>query len=228
MKINTKPCHVIQLYSNSYTYGKAYKDYGARKEFVVWKTEIASKTFFDEKIWISQDAYENRVGVLDNLIVLLDTNLGTYEDYLNLNRLNDNVVDDEEKGLSIYNQEMQARKKLLLGKLGNVRTKVEIFTLKLAEEIELSIDWDYWTIGDPERENFKIAELKKDCPVNIKIDGKRDFSSTGRRKRTFIENNYVLEYKGMVNEVEVLKGEESFTKVIPKNVKEINLMKYLK
>jgi len=228
MKINTKPCHVIQLFSNSYTYGKANKNFESRKEFAKWKTEIKSNTFFDEKIWISRAAYENRLGVLDNLIVLLDTNFNTYDDGVNLKRLDKKLSDNENLNQLIYNQQVKEKESLMLSKLRYTPTKIQLFTLKLAEEIELFIDWDYWKMGNPKRENFKVAELKKNCPVNIKIDGKRDFSLTGRSKRTFIENNYILEYKGMVREIEVLKENKIFIKKIPQDVKEINLMKYLR
>lgn len=39
-KINSKPFHVIQVFSNSYHYDKEYKEFETRKEWVKWKKEI--------------------------------------------------------------------------------------------------------------------------------------------------------------------------------------------
>jgi hypothetical protein len=219
---------VIQIFTNSYIYDKEYKNYDSRKEYVEWKTELQSKSFVGKKVKINKNGYENRTGIIKNLVILIDNNYNSFEDFLQLKRLNKEYCNDIESSKKIYNKQSQKTQNLMLGNLGKHKLEIDIFKLRLDENIELFINWDYWKIGNPIRENFKIAELKENQPINIKIDGKRDFSMSKGKKRTFIENNYIIEYKGIINEIEISKDNETFAKKIPTNMKEINLMKYLK
>ena len=80
-KINSKPFHVIQIFSNSYYYDKEYKEFETRKDWVKWKTEILSTTQIKDKtILVNKHGYQNHEGVLDNLVILLDSNFYTEED----------------------------------------------------------------------------------------------------------------------------------------------------
>ena len=40
-------------------------------------------------------------------------------------------------------------------------------------------------IGQPRRGDYKVAELRPGRPVRVTVNGKRDFSMTGRRARTY-------------------------------------------
>lgn len=57
-------------------------------------------------------------------------------------------------------------------------------------------------IGQPERDDHKIAELRKNKPVRYRINGKNDFSASGRRQRSYMEYDYIIEYSGTVYELE--------------------------
>ncbi|MBL6447960.1 hypothetical protein JMN32_16710 [Fulvivirga sp. 29W222] len=229
IKLNEKPCHVIQVFSCSYEYDKKFREYGSRKDYVKWKDELSSGTTVGEEVVINRDCYENREGVLRDLIVLVDNNFNTYEDYLNLLKLNDQLHGDNttqlEQSYKIY---LRQQKGLLLGAAKPWAQGVEIFKLRFGGAIELFLNWDYWNVGEPKRQNYKIAELKEGVPVNILIDGKRDFSLSGRRKRVYIENNYIIEYKGIHDQVWVLDDHKVFTKKVPNKCKEVNLLKHLK
>ncbi|OHX63970.1 hypothetical protein [Flammeovirga pacifica] len=224
MKKNKKPYHVIQLFNNSYVYDKDYKNYESRKEVVQWKNEIPSNSLVDGKVQITNVDPAISLASDQNMVILIDHNINTFEELHQLHKLNNENWDKQNA-----NDFLIKRPKLFLGKLAQHKLSFEIFQLRLKEtKLELFIDWDYWKVGREEKENFKIGELKIHQPLNIKIDGKRDFSLTGRRKRTFIENNYIIEYKGIFEEVEFIKEQKTFTKLVPVNSKEINFMKHLK
>lgn len=57
-------------------------------------------------------------------------------------------------------------------------------------------------IGFPKRENHKIAELKIGKPIRFKINGKSDFTMTGRKQRTFSEFDYIIEYVGTADKIQ--------------------------
>jgi len=223
-----QPFHVIQVFSNSYEYDKLYKDFNDRKELVQWKNDIQSNTNVAEKLILNETAFQNKIGNLGDLVVLVDRNFNSWEDFLLLQRLNNDIEMDNEINQQNYKKALAQRIDVIFGQLEKNAPSFEIFKLKRASEIELWLNWDYWTVGTPERSNFKIAELKLNQPVLIKLDGKRDFSLTGRRKRTFVEHQYVIEYKGLINNFQVVNSTQSFIKSIPTNVKSINLMKHIK
>ncbi len=226
-KINSKPFHVIQIFSNSYRYDKEYKEFETRKEWVRWKKEILSTTQIKDKtILVTQYSYQNHEGVLNNLVILLDSNFYTEEDEVHLSKLDSNY--------NRYRHYKKEKQPIIFSTLSNRETDLEdIFKIRQNEstnEIELFFHWNYWKIGDSERESFKFSELKVNKPINIKTDGRQDFSMSGRHKRTFVENNYIIEYKGVFEKIEVLKDNPVFYKKTPflEDIKEINLMKHLK
>ncbi len=83
---------------------------------------------------------------------------------------------------------------------------IEFFTLSLNENGEFDVFLNYdahasW-IGEPIRENHQIGTLKKGIPAEICINGKTDFSLTGRRQRTYAEFSFLMEYYGTADTVE--------------------------
>jgi hypothetical protein len=228
MILNTRPCHIVQVFRNSYEYDKKFKNFDSRKVRVQWKSEIPSESKIAESIVLNQNAFENDAGTLENLVILIDNNFYSFEDYKMQLILSDDNLSDETQNQLNFKKLKQERKSVVFGKLGHQFKNFEIFNLKLEQEIELHLNWDIWTVGEPERFNFKIADLKINQPIRLKIDGKRDFSLTGRRKRTFIENDFIIEYKGIFEQVVLQPNQETFIKSIPTQVKEINLMKYVK
>lgn len=51
-------------------------------------------------------------------------------------------------------------------------------------------------IGIPHRDDFMVAELKVNEPLRITINGKSDFTMTGRKARTFYLLDYIFVYYG--------------------------------
>ncbi len=223
---NLKPFHVIQIFSNSYHYDKEYKEFETRKEWVKWKKEIVSSTQIEDKtVLVTQKNYEKQGGSSPNLVILLDSNFYTEEDKIYLSKLDSNY--------NRYKYYKKEKQQLIFSTLSNRKIDLEIFKIRQNEttkEIELFFHWNYWKMGGSERESFKLSELKVNKPINIKTDGRQDFSMSGRRKRTFIENNYIIEYKGIFSQIEIIKEDKIFYKQLPnlEAMKEINLMKHLK
>jgi len=99
---------------------------------------------------------------------------------------------------------------------------------KKAESIDIHLLWNYWNVGIPERENFKIISLQKNKPVEIYLNGKTEFSMTSRRATTYNERNFIVEYFGEFDEFEFVdESDFNFTKKIPVECKRINLLKHL-
>ena len=64
--------------------------------------------------------------------------------------------------------------------------KFEIFQLKKVDnQIELHLLYDYYEIGEPKRDNFKLCNLEMNTPTEIKINGKLDHSLSSGRERTY-------------------------------------------
>lgn len=230
MKVNKKPVHVIQAFCNSYEYDKLFKDFDSRKAYVQWKQQIPSETIIardSSEVFIHENYFGQPAGKLEDLLIITDYNITSYEDYLNLLLINNESIDPE-LNYDNYQKYLQQRQHVWVGKLSPAFKAWKIFTIRMEEAIELYLNWNYWTVGEPKRENFKLAELRTNQPVHVIMDGKRDFSLTGRRKRTFIENNYIIEYKGCFQDIIITENKVSSTKEIPTNTKEINLLKHIK
>lgn len=104
-----------------------------------------------------------------------------------------------------------------------------ILKFRKKETIEINLNWNYWELGDIKRAQFKLAELKENQPIEIKINGKRDFSLSSRKERLFLEKNFIIQYWGTVEEIKLIP-ELNFTreKKIPTDRKLVNLMKRIK
>ena len=110
----------------------------------------------------------------------------------------------------------------------------EIFKIykSINNSFDLFIDYDSnaTSIGIPKRNNHKICELRPEHPIRYKINGKSDFTMTGRKQRTFYEYDYIIEFIGKANRIEFLElNKISKTKEIPfESCKMINERKILK
>ena len=71
-------------------------------------------------------------------------------------------------------------------------------------EISLKYAANDMRIGIPGRTDHKFAVLKKGQPIRFVINGKSDFTMSGRKERTFSEFDYIIEYLGKASEIEFL------------------------
>jgi hypothetical protein len=200
------PIHIIQVFNNSYEYGKDEKSFADRKDQYAWKKHVVSSSGYIENNIIKINTLHTKLINFNvvNLLLLIDFNTDFEE-----KTANDNP----------YIKTADSQAPFL---------NWNCFQFKKEDTLEVHLNWDYWTIGNPERENFKICELKIQQPVEININGKRDFSMTGRRARTFVEKNIILEYLGSIDEYELVDNQKiNILKEIPENRKRINLLKEL-
>ena len=82
----------------------------------------------------------------------------------------------------------------------------EVFKIVKSENNEFELFIDYLSnsmkIGIPERENHKICNLREGKPVRYLINGKSDFTMTGRKERTFYELDFIIEWIGKADKIE--------------------------
>ena len=82
----------------------------------------------------------------------------------------------------------------------------EIFKIEKNEsgtfDLHLNYSANEFHIGIPKRDDHKIAELKLGKPIRYKVNGKSDFTMTGRKQRTFVEYDYIFEYLGQADKME--------------------------
>jgi hypothetical protein len=191
---------ILQVYHNYFQYHKDMKSFSDRKEVTEWKTELSSKSAYlkDEKLILSKSDYNTDLLNCD-LIILSDFN-----------------SESEIKALK------QVQYFNLVGKV-----KFEIFQLKKVDkQIELHLLYDYYEIGEPKRENFKLCNLEMNTPIEIKINGKLDHSLSSGRERTYKEHCYIFHLIGETDAFELARPPfKGSIKNIPKPLKTVDLIK---
>lgn len=228
-----KPIHIIQVFDNSYEYGKEEKSYETRKLKYAWLNSISSQNGFVERTILKTNSLKSKeLNVLNcDFLILSDFNTNSEEETLNRFRhlkfseqIKLQQASDNER-IKLLQDFKNAIEYLVSGNFTQHPYQFKCFNIQQKENIEIHLNWNYWDIGIPERENFKICELQKNKPIEINVNGKRDFSMTGRRARTFVERNFIIEYLGTVSEIE--ETNNIFQKKIPTTKKRINLLKKL-
>ncbi|TCC89457.1 hypothetical protein EZ428_17345 [Pedobacter frigiditerrae] len=202
--ISKKSFRVIQLFRNINSYGKDEKSFEDRKDKIAWKPIESTAGFVkDNVVHLPETILEQPNFEHCDLILLIDDNFQTFQ----------NVVYTSEKNICFRNKSIN---------------KFDFLQIKLDEKVELYLKPGYFEVGFPERNEFKVCELTLDKSVSIKINGKRDFSLTGRRARTFIEQEYIFNYIGDFTTIQIEK--EPFTPIVknvPTEKKVVDLMKPL-
>ncbi|RZT00150.1 hypothetical protein [Aquimarina brevivitae] len=205
------------------------KSYEDRKGLTKWKQEIHSKSAFLEngRLTLAKSEYNSDFD-LANLIILNDYNNDAEVNELNLQQLNHR---NSAMNCKVRN-EVQNRidlKRVHYLTLAKTPKKFEIFQLKkVKEQIELHLLYDYYEIGAPKRDNFKICNLEINQPIAIKINGKLDHSLSSGRERSYKEHSYIFHLLGYANTFSwVREPFEGDVKSIPEPIKTVDLMKEL-
>ncbi len=85
----------------------------------------------------------------------------------------------------------------------------DIFRIKKQglESYEIMLDYasSSTAIGIPGRQNHKLFDLKKSVPLRYRINGKSDFTLSGRKERTFHEFDFIIEWRGKAEKIEFLE-----------------------
>lgn len=96
-------------------------------------------------------------------------------------------------------------------------------------DLHLNYSKNEFLIGIPVRDDHKIAELRPGSSIRYRINGKSDFTFSGRKQRTFTECDYIIEYLGRASKIEFLERNQiGIDKKIPADYKLIDERKILK
>lgn len=198
-----RPIKILQIFSNILRYAKQDKSFDNRKERLAWKPITSVNGYVqDGQLFLPQAILQHTALERCNLITLKDSQAPQFS-YMENMESNDCF-------------ELTAPRKL-----GN-------FKIAHAEELELHLHYNRFFIGIPKRNNIKLCNLRPNQPVEITINGKTDFSLTGRRDRQFTDQQYIFEYLGDFKTCIVLKEKANpVLKQIPAERKLVDTIKPL-
>jgi hypothetical protein len=199
-----KPVHIIQVFRTINIYTKAEKSFADRKDKLAWKPISSIAGYVRDGIaYLPEDIVNYPNFETYDIILMMDKNLPNPRNYT-----------------------FTTEENLLFRR--NSQNKFDAFSLKFDENIEIHLNHSYFSVGTPKRENFKICDLKLNQPIEIKINGKIDFSGSGRLQRSFMEQDYIFEYLGEFTTYNLIKEPVSpIIKDIPTERKLIDLNKTL-
>ena len=207
--------YVLQIYRSAIIYRK--KNYTAENRNIAesWPSTLESHIGFieDNCLHLSEE-YKQEEEIKNPFLLVIVDNIPVNRKDIYLEFIKDNFP-----VVNIFQQ---------INKL----MSVELFRIKYAGErsFDLSIDYSSHSmiIGLPERENHKMGELKPEIPLRYKINGKADFTLTGRKEREFYEFDYLFELKEVEKILFVAPNRAVKTKnIITDNCKLVNERKML-
>lgn len=203
------PVPVIQVYKNVYLYGKDSKSSNIREKNLDWREMNSSNGFIQHnELFLPQSFSDFPISNHKFVLLLVDENLP-----LQGNHANNSVL--------LSRSELNP---LIL----DVPRDFEIFHLNKKVEFEISLNYSYFSIGLPSRDNFMLAPLILGEPLEIKINGKIDHNLSSSRARLFKEQHYIFHYLGDFKSTTLLAPNQiTRVKEVPKLLKSINLIKPL-
>ncbi|MBU2019109.1 MAG: hypothetical protein KJ941_05635 [Bacteroidetes bacterium] len=203
-----KEVDIIQFYKKDKFFTKSEYDSSGRNEFFSWPESIASKTGFLEEntLFLNSNAHSNLNSKTIGLFVLQD-----------------HIEAPPRK---------RDLKEFYFFSPQTLRSNVELFELiKTGERYEVWFDGitNSFQIGIPKRDRFKLCNLEIGQSVEIKINGKHDFTMTGRSERTFREKQYLIKYVGKADSIEILAQNkiEKMKTLNVENLQKVDLRKIL-
>ncbi|MEO5649312.1 MAG: hypothetical protein ABIR03_05230 [Ginsengibacter sp.] len=208
-----KPVKVLQVFRNINIYGKADKSFENRKGTMEWQSILSKSGYVSgDELFLPETFFDHNHPETGGIITLEDNNQTGKGNtpYLHSSKITGR------------NEEADSNRFFKTGSIA----KLDIFEIK--NELELFLKYDAYEVGIPERKNFKLCLLKPKVPVEIKINGKTDFSMTSGRQRVFKEQHYLFEYLGEYKYCKILK--EPFApmiKHVPEERKTVDLIKPL-
>lgn len=183
------PKSVLQVFRRSTGYGKAENNHEAREALTRWRGTVLSRTGGVEggTLVLGEDVRE-RWGRFAHceMVVLTDPDAGS-------------------RGMpGAFPAGLEPGHDFLQG-LDRPR-RYDVFTLlRSPAGFDLSLDADALRslFHAPRRAGFRVAELREGRPVRVTLNGKQDFSMTGRRARSYLVLDYVFTYLGEAGGVEL-------------------------
>jgi hypothetical protein len=211
-----RPVKIIQVFRSIKIYGKANKSFDTRKEDLDWG-DIQSKSgcIVDKELYLPEKILSNPDFKNCDLITIEDDNQPqafTSTDLRFTKVIDSNIEYDYNHCFNLTNP-----------------GKLDIFEIKSFKgELELYLHYGYFEIGIPKRDNFKLCMIRRNEPVEVKINGKTDHSMSSGRERIFKDQQYIFNYIGDFNKCKILKQPyNSIIKHVPIERKVIDLIKQL-
>lgn len=199
---------IIQIFKKDKFFTKSEYDHSTRTDFFIWPENINSVTGFVEKntLYLNSSIHSN----------LNQKNIGLF------------VIQDHIESPSRKTD----LKEFYFFTAQTLKANVEFFELiKVGQKYEVWLDGitNSFQIGIPKRNRFKLCNLEVGQSIEIKINGRHDFTLTGRAERTFREQQYLIKYIGTVEKVEFLTQNriEKMKITDVKNIQKIDLRKVL-
>lgn len=132
---------------------------------------------------------------------------GTYRSYFEKKEKALLVIIDDTGKENTYNKPVFVDKAVPFHYIsGEILKSLELFKIRNKEGdiFELFLDYkaNVFRIGVPNRTNHKIAELTSEKSILYRLNGKSDFTMTGRKQRTFYEFEYLFEPVKKVEHIE--------------------------
>lgn len=188
---------VLQVFHRLVVYGKEHNNSRDREQLCRWLDAVPSHNGYLHAgtLVLPQQAVSDRsLFERSDLIVLTDHQVG-------------------EMPGSFPQTSGESAGEIVLLQLGSRVIDYAIFRLRRCPggiEIELNYSGHSSSIGLPARADYRLARLVPGCPARITINGKTDFSLSGRLARTYRVHDYVFVLLGdlrrfAVNPEETLK-----------------------
>jgi len=225
--------HVIQIFKSSKTFNKSNYTEKNRKLFNSLPNSFESTTGFDEDRTLHLPIeYKNYPGLESSSLIIIQDFSGFNPFTLTKDANSlffNNWIKNRHRNLPL-----QENKEIFVFNQISTPSSFELFKIlkSQGDNIELFLDYNSNSsiIGIPARENHKVCELKINKPIRYKINGKSDFTMTGRMERSFYEFDYIFELKGCIEKIKYLELNKIQTnKSIPiNNCKLIDERKILK
>lgn len=229
--------HLFQFYKKHWRIPKKFYSPETRKAFQQWDENLNSQTGYIDgtKLFLPIDKKNTvHINKRSSAIILQDIiGYQSSQSKLQIRRKADthkfpdwflqqqlSLSENQNPELAIFNSQKR-------------KWDFEIFSIEKSDtnkfDIFLSYQANRFLIGQPDRADHKLFRLKKNEPIKISINGKSDFSMTGRRERSYSEYEYIIEYLGEIESVEFTELSKITTrKLIPKKLgKHIDIRKTL-
>ncbi len=185
------PKHVMHVFHNMHTYGKSGNNHDYRKYYLEWPNEfVFAAGHVDRNTVLLNESIEPHAHDFEQCRMLVMTDTASGSNYRP-------ICDERQQTTESYSliRDFEHPRNYSIFKLTRVGA-----TLNL--HLNYKDNGSY--IGIPRREDFMLAEIRPNQPLRVTINGKYDFSLTGRRARTFHLLDYLFVYYGEFSEFKVL------------------------
>lgn len=187
---------LIQVFKNTRIFKKRDYTPEARTEWFEWpqRAFTSSGIFSNGKLKLPEDS-PVRANLADSgLLLLVDPKIEGAHSAL-------------ETGSRIFRMDSRAS----FFPVESWSYRFELFSLvKQGDGFDLYLEGERLShvLGMPARTMHKCGELKLGAPLRFRINGESDFSMSSRQQRRFMEFDYLIEFVGMVHEVEFVEAAE--------------------